>query len=322
VVALVVLAIVAVVSVLVGARDMSPGTVLAALFSFDDSTNRAVVWESRIPRTAIGLVVGPALGACGALIQAFTRNPLADPGILGVNAGAAFAVTLAIGFFGVTAASGYVWFAMLGALVVTVVVYAIGGTGPAKATPEKLTLAGVAIAAVLGGVQSAIVLTNRTVFDSLRFWGIGSIGGRSIDTLGAIAPFIVIGLVLALLLARSLNATALGEDLGRSLGVDIARTRVLTVLAVTLLAGAATALAGPIAFIGLMVPHVVRWFTGPDQRWIIPYSMVVAGILLLLSDIIARIVLPNGELRVGLVTALIGAPVLIALARRRGARGL
>jgi len=311
-----------VLSVLVGARDMAASDVIKGLFVFDGSTEHLVVWESRVPRTLIGLFVGPALGVCGALIQAFTRNPLADPGILGVNAGASFAVTIAVGLFGITSASGYVWFAFAGALIVTVAVYVLGATGRSGITPEKLTLAGVAISAVLGGVASAITLKNREAFDSVRFWAVGSLAGRSLETLWAIVPFIVVGLVLAIAISRSLNVIALGDDLGRSLGARVDVTRVLTIASVTLLAGGATAVAGPIAFVGLMVPHAVRWFTGPDQRWIIPYSMVAAAILLLVSDVVGRILLPSAELRVGIMTAVIGAPILILLARRRMAHGL
>jgi len=301
---------------------MPASTVLGAIFAFDGSTDHLVVWESRVPRTLMGLVVGPALGVCGALIQAFTRNPLADPGILGVNAGAGFAVTLAIAFLGITNPAGYVWFAMIGAFAVTVLVYLLGTTGRSGATPEKLTLAGVAISAVLGGIGTSLTLKNREVFEGIRFWGVGSIGGRSVDVLITIGPFVAIGLVLALAVARSLNIIALGDELGRSLGARVGITRIMTIVSVTLLAGGATAIAGPIAFIGLMVPHAVRWFTGPDQRWIIPYSMVVAAILLLISDVLGRILLPSGELRVGIVTAVVGAPILILLARRRTASGL
>jgi len=322
VVALGLLVVVALSSVVVGARDLSIAEVVDAVVAFDGSSAHAVVWESRLPRTLIALAVGPALGVCGALIQAFTRNPLADPGILGVNAGAAFAITLAIGFLGLRDPAGYLWFAFLGALVVTAAVYAIGSAGRGTATPAKLTLAGVAISAALGGIGTGIELKNRDVFQGVRMWGVGSIGGRDIEVLWTVGPFLLIGLALALVLARPLNAFALGDDLGTALGARIGTTRVLTVVAVTVLAGGATAIAGPIGFIGLMVPHIVRWFTGPDQRWIIPYSMIVAAILLLLSDMLARVILPSGELRVGLVTALVGAPVLIALARRRTARGL
>lgn len=322
VVAILALLLICVLSLMVGARAISPGTVWAALFSPDGSDEHVMIRELRVPRTVMGLVVGPALGLCGALIQAFTRNPLADPGILGVNAGASFVVTFAVGVLGITAPAQFVWFAILGAFVVTVLVYAIGSVGAGAATPVKLTLAGVALSAVLGGFTSAIVLKSTDTLDVMRFWGVGSIGGRALDILPATLPIIVVGLILGLATARSLNALALGDDLARSLGVTIGRTRIVVIIAVTLLAGTAVAIAGPIGFVGLMVPHVVRWFVGTDQRWILTMSLVIAPILLIASDIVARVILPSGELRVGLVTALIGAPVLIALVRRRGVSAL
>lgn len=310
-------------SIGVGARGIASGTIWDAVFAFDPANDEHVmVRELRIPRTITGLVVGPALGLCGALIQSFTRNPLADPGILGVNAGATFAVTLAVGLLGVTEPLGYVWFALAGAGIVTIVVYLLGSIGGTRATPAKLTLAGVAISAALGGVTTALTLANRRTFDDLRFWGVGSIGGRDLETVLSFAPFIVVGTVLGLATARSLNALALGDELGAALGVRTARVRVVVIVAVTLLAGTATAVAGPIAFVGLMVPHAVRWFVGPDQRWIFLYTLVVSAILLLVSDVLGRIILPSGELRVGLVTAIVGAPVLILLARRRTVSGL
>lgn len=321
--ALAVLALVTLLSISVGARDISIPVIWDALWSFDPTSDEHVaIRELRVPRTLVGLIVGPALGMCGALIQAYTRNPLADPGILGVNAGATFAVTLAVGFLGVTAPLGYVWFALIGAGVVTVLVYLLGSTGGGRATPAKLTLAGVAISAVLGGLTTAITLGNRNLFDDMRFWGAGSIGGRQIDIVFSFAPLILLGLILGLAVSRSLNALALGDELAASLGVRTGRVRVVVIIAVTLLAGTATALAGPIAFVGLMIPHVVRWFVGPDQRWILAYTIVLAPVLLLISDIVGRVILPNGELRVGLVTAIVGAPVLIALARRRSVSGL
>lgn len=321
--AIAVLAVVVMLSVGVGARAITLPTIWDALWAYDHTIDEHVmILELRVPRTVVGLVVGPALGMCGALIQAYTRNPLADPGILGVNAGATFAVTMAVGFLGIAAPLGYVWFALFGAGAVTVLVYALGAVGGGQATPAKLTLAGVAISAVLGGLTTAIVLGNRDTFDDLRFWGVGSIGGRQLDIVLSFAPLILLGLLLGLGTARALNALALGDELAASLGVRAGRVRIVVIVAVTLLAGTATALAGPIGFVGLMVPHVVRWFVGPDQRWIFAYTIVVSPILLLLSDILGRVILPSGELRVGLVTAVIGAPVLIVLARRRGVSGL
>lgn len=323
VIAVVLLGAVTVLSIAVGARAISLGTVGEALWSYDaNNIEHLAIRELRIPRTVVGLIVGPALGLCGALIQALTRNPLADPGILGVNAGASFAVTAAVGILGITAPLSYVWFALLGAAVVTVLVYILGSIGGRRATPAKLVLAGVAIGAVLGGLTSAIVLFDESTFNQMRFWGVGAIGGRNLDTVLSFAPLILIGILIALAVARPLNAFALGDELAASLGVKVARIRVAVIISVTLLAGTATALAGPIGFVGLMVPHVVRWFVGPDQRWIIVFTMIVSPILLLTADIVGRIILPSGELRVGLVTAIIGAPVLILLARRKSMSGL
>jgi iron complex transport system permease protein len=317
-----VLVAVLVASIAVGSKDIPIGTVLDALLAYDDSDDHAIIMALRVPRTVLGLIVGMALGMSGALIQALTRNPLADPGVLGVNAGAAFFVVIAVGVFGIATIQGYIWFAFLGAIVVTVAVYAIGSVGRTGATPVRLTLAGVALGAVLGGISSGITLLNPTTFDRMRHWGAGSLVAPGYEAIVAIAPFIAAGLILALLMARPLNAVALGDDLAASLGASIVRTRVFTVIATTLLAGAATAAAGPIGFVGLMVPHVARWFVGPDQRWIFVYTLVLSPILLLSSDIVGRIVMRPGELQVGIVTAFVGAPVLIALARRRRVSGL
>ncbi len=309
-------------SIVVGSRDIALPTVWNALFAYDDSADHAIIQSLRLPRTMLGLVVGMALGMAGALIQALTRNPLADPGILGVNAGAAFFVVLGLGLFGVTSIAGYVWFALLGAIVATGIVWAIGSAGRSGGTPVRLTLAGVAVGAVLGGITSGISLLNPSVFDRLRHWSAGSLVTVGYETVLTVLPFILVGLALALLLSRSLNAIALGDELAASLGSNIRRTRVLVVIANTLLAGAATAAAGPIGFVGLMVPHVARWIVGPDQRWIFAFTLVLSPILLLGADIIGRLIMRPAELQVGIVTAFVGAPVLIALARRRRVSGL
>lgn len=320
--AVAVLAAVLVASLAIGSRHIPLATVLEALLAYDDSDDHAIIRALRLPRTLLGLLVGSALGVAGALIQALTRNPLADPGILGVNAGAAFFVVLAVGLFGLTTIESHIWFALLGAILATVLVHAIGAAGRMGATPVRLTLAGVAVGAVLGGLSSGITLLNPGAFDHMRQWSAGSLAAPDYGTLLVILPFMAIGLVLALLAARPLNAVALGEDMASALGADIAWTRALTVVSTTLLAGAATAAAGPIGFVGLMIPHVARWIVGPDQRWIIAYTLVLAPILLLSADILGRIVLRPGELQVGIVTAFVGAPVLIALARRRRVSGL
>jgi iron complex transport system permease protein len=321
-IALGVLVLVVLASIAVGSKQIAIETVLDALFNYNDSDDHAIIMALRVPRTILGLLVGAALGLSGALIQALTRNPLADPGILGVNAGASFFVMLAVGLFGFTSINSYIWFAFAGAILATVIVYAIGAVGRGAATPIRLTLAGIAVGAVLGGVTSGLALLDPQTFDRLRFWGAGSLTAPGYDNIVIIAPFVALGIVLAIVAARPLNAIALGDDLAASLGANITRTRSIVVVAVTLLAGAATAAAGPIGFVGLMVPHVARWISGPDQRWILAFTIVLAPVLLLSSDIIGRVVMRPGELQVGIVTAFVGAPVLIFLARRRKVSGL
>jgi iron complex transport system permease protein len=319
----VVLVLAAIASLAVGSRAIDPATVLQSLFSYDDENPlHLMVMELRVPRTLLGIIVGAALAVCGGLIQAFTRNPLADPGILGVNAGASFAVTFAVGVLGFTTPGAYVPFALAGAFVLTMLVYILGSFGASGATPMKLTLAGVALGAAFTGFTTAIVLRDHSTLQVMRFWGVGSIGGRTLDQLTWAVPLIVTGLLIGLLCARSLNALALGDDLAQALGARVRVTRVLVIIAVTLLAGTSVAAAGPIAFVGLMIPHIVRWFTGPDQRWVLAYSMLIGPSFLLFADIIGRVVLPNGEMRVGIVTALLGAPILIVLVRRKRVSGL
>lgn len=323
VISVAVLVIAAIASLAVGSRAIDPATVLQSLFSYDDENPlHLMILELRVPRTLLGIVVGAALAVCGGLIQAFTRNPLADPGILGVNAGASFAVTFAVGVLGFTTPGAYVPFALGGAFVLTVLVYILGSFGASGATPMKLTLAGVALGAAFTGFTTAIVLRDHSTLQVMRFWGVGSIGGRTLDQLTWAVPLIVAGLLIGLLCARSLNALALGDDLAQALGARVRVTRILVIIAVTLLAGTSVAAAGPIAFVGLMIPHIVRWFTGPDQRWVLAYSMIIGPAFLLFADILGRIVLPNGEMRVGIVTALLGAAILIVLVRRKRVSGL
>lgn len=305
----------------VGAKFIPASTVLEAFTHPQDTADHAIILESRLPRTLMGIAVGIALGVAGALIQAITRNPLADPGILGVNAGSSFAIVLAIGVFGVGSLSGYIWFAFAGAILTTAAVYLIGTSGRNVVNPIRLTLAGVALGAVLTGIGSGLTLLNPKAFDHLRSWSIGSLDTRSIESVATVAPFMGVGLLVALVCVRGLNAVALGDDLATSLGANVNRTRILGIVAITLLSGAATAGAGAIGFVGLMIPHVARWIVGPDQRWILAATVLLSPILLLVSDVVGRIAAP-GELQVGVVTAFIGAPALIALARRRKVSGL
>ncbi|MCK2022104.1 iron chelate uptake ABC transporter family permease subunit [Microbacterium sp. kSW2-24] len=309
-------------SLSIGARDVAIPVVWDAIRGAGSDADAASVLALRIPRTALGLLVGAALGVAGALIQAVTRNPLADPGILGVNSGAAFAVAIAVGVFGLTSPPAFLWFAFGGALVTTIIVYLIGSAGRGSVSPARITLAGVAIGAVLSGITAGMLLANPKGFNAMRAWEAGAIADRGWEVIVVAGPYLAAGLVLALMLGRPLNAVALGDDLARSLGSSVLRTRVLSIIAITLLCGTATAMAGPIAFVGLMIPHVARWIVGPDQRWIIAYSVLLAPILLLASDVVGRVVLRPGELPVGIVTAFIGAPVLILLVRRQRASAL
>nr|WP_231626320.1 iron chelate uptake ABC transporter family permease subunit [Streptomyces apocyni] len=310
-----VLLVVVVASIAVGAKQIPVGDVWHGLFQYTGTDNDVVIRDLRVPRTLLGLVVGSALGLAGAVLQALTRNPLADPGLLGINAGAAAAVVSGISFFGVSSLSGYVWFAFGGAAAVSVLVYVLGGVR--SATPVRLALAGTAATAALIGYINAVQLMDNVALDKMRFWTVGSLASASMDTLWQVLPFLAVGTLLALSLARPLNAMALGDDTARALGAGLNRTRALSMAAATLLCGAATAACGPIAFVGLMVPHLVRSFTGPDQRWILPYAAVLSPVLLLGSDVVARVVARPSELQVGIVTALIGGPLFIYLVRRR-----
>ncbi|MEU8551880.1 iron chelate uptake ABC transporter family permease subunit [Streptomyces roseoverticillatus] len=309
------LLLVAVASIAVGAKPLPLEAVWDGLFHTPHGEAGVIVRDVRLPRTLLGLLAGAALGLSGAVMQALTRNPLAEPGILGVNAGAAAAVVSAITFLGVTSTGDYVWFALLGAAVVAVVVHVLGGSR--GATPVRLALAGTAVTYALYGYVNSVQLMDSAALDRMRFWTVGSLASANADIIRQVLPFIAAGTLLALALARPLNAMALGDDSARALGSRPARTRVLALAAVTLLCGAATAACGPIVFIGLIVPHLVRALTGPDQRWILPYAAVLSPVLLLGADVLGRVVTRPGELQAGIVTAVIGGPVFIHLVRRR-----
>ncbi|MFF7280207.1 FecCD family ABC transporter permease [Streptomyces griseorubiginosus] len=313
-VSLAVLVAVAVASIAIGAKGLSVGQVWHGLFH-DTGTYGDVVVADRLSRTVLGLLAGAALGLSGAVLQALTRNPLADPGLLGINAGASAAVVTAITFFGVTSLSGYVWFAFVGAAAVGALVWFLGGSR--GATPVRLALAGTAISAALYGYLQAVMITDDQALNKMRFWTVGSLSSASNSTILQVLPFLAVGSLLALALARPLNAMEMGDDTAKALGANLNRTRALAMLSATVLCGAATAACGPIVFVGLMVPHIVRSFTGPDLRWILPYATILSPVLLLGSDVIGRVVARPAELQVGIVTAIIGGPVFIFLVRRR-----
>ncbi|MDO5743327.1 MAG: iron chelate uptake ABC transporter family permease subunit [Micrococcaceae bacterium] len=303
-------------SLLIGARPISVHTVFQALTDFDAGNGDHAVVAARIPRTVAGLLIGASLGLAGAGMQGITRNPLADPGILGVNAGAALAVVMGIHFFAVGTLQGYILFAFLGAAGASVLVYAIASLGRDGATPLKLALAGAAMAAGLGSLTSAVLMIGQEALDRFRFWQVGTLGARDVPEMLGVLPFLLAGGVAVLLGARLFNALALGDDSARGLGFRVGRGRALSAVGVVLLCGAATALAGPIGFVGLIVPHAIRALAGADYRWLLPLSMLAGPVLLLCADVVGRVIAPPAEIQVGVMTALLGAPLFLWLLRR------
>jgi iron complex transport system permease protein len=312
-----VLVAVVVLSLMVGRQEIAPLDAVRALFGGGAGDLVDIVQGLRLERTVVALVVGAALGGAGALMQALTRNPLADPGLLGVNAGAAAAVVTGFTFLGIADRFAQMWLALLGAAIAAVAVYLLGSGGRAAATPARLALAGAALSAVLLSYLNAIALSSQQGFDEVRFWIVGSVVNRGYETLVAALPFLGVGAVLAVLVTPALNALAMGDETARSLGLGVRRARAVTAVAVTLLCGAATAVAGPIAFVGLTVPHVARALVGPDQRVVVPLSMLLASAFLVLADTVGRVVTGGAEVEAGVMTAILGAPVFIALVRRR-----
>ena len=316
-IALCVLVLVSVVlSLLLGSRSIDLSSVVdAVLGRGGDAVEGMVVLDLRVPRTVLGLAAGAALGLAGTLMQGLTRNPLADPGLLGVNSGASLAVVVAIAVFGVTTPSGYVWFAFVGAALAAVLVYIVasGRTGP---SPLSLTLAGAATTAVLTSLITLVLLRDLDTLSQYRFWSVGSLVGRDLGTAATLAPFLAVGAAAALLLGRSLNSLALGDDLARGLGQRVGIVRIVAGVAIILLCGSATSLAGPLVFVGLVVPHIARRFVGSDYRWILVYSIPLGAALLVLADTVGRLIAPPSELEAGIVVAILDAPVLIALVLR------
>ncbi|MEV8633932.1 iron chelate uptake ABC transporter family permease subunit [Streptosporangium sp. NPDC051023] len=304
-------------SLAIGSKAIPAGDVVRLLLHPDTSDAAHVIQDLRVPRTLLGIGAGASLALAGALMQALTRNPLADPGVLGVEAGAVIAIAVAIGLFGLHDLRDFVWFSFAGSAIAAVVVYLIGSSGRTGATPVRLALAGTAVSAALASVTQAFVLTDPTAFDQYRYWGTGALSGHDLTVAAKVAPFMLAGLVLAMSLGTSLNAMALGDDTGRALGVRPGRTRLLGVLAVTLLCGAATAAVGPIGFVGLVVAQAARLTVGQDNRWVLLYSLLLGPVLVLAADIVGRLVLWPAELEAGVVTAFIGMPVFLVLVRRR-----
>lgn len=310
------LAVVGAVSVTLGARAVDATDILAALGGSTDGFGPAAV-ASRIPRTLLAMLAGAALALSGAVMQGVTRNPLADPGILGVTTGASLAVVIGIAWFGLTAASSYLWVAILGAGGTAALVYTLGSLGRGGATPLKLTLAGAATGAALTSFISAVVLPRSDIGNSVRSWQVGGVGGGTFASLQQMAPFLLAGTVLCLLSARGLNSLALGDELAAGLGEHVGVLRAVASLGAVVLCGAATAVTGPIGFVGLVVPHACRLLCGPDHRWLLPLSALGGAVLLTAADVLGRLVARPDELDVGIVTALLGAPFFLAIVRRR-----
>jgi len=323
IVALVVLVIAVLAGLGVGARPIPPGAVLDA-FAHPDLSNpdHLVVLTQRVPRTIIAVLAGSALAVAGALMQGLTRNPLADPGLLGVNSGASVAVLIGVTLFGIAAPAGLAAFALCGAAAAAVVVWLIGSAGRDGASPAKLALTGAAVTAGLTSVTMLVLTTDQSALNVYRFWSVGSLTGRGLGTALSLAPLVLVGMILAMLSATGLNLLALGEQTARGLGHSVARTRTVGIVAIVLLCGAATAMAGPLVFVGLVIPHLVRSVVGLDYRWIVPLCVPLGAALLLVADTLGRIIALPGEVEAGLVVAFIGAPVLLSLVLRRRAVAL
>jgi iron complex transport system permease protein len=319
--AVAVLAVLCVASVAFGVRWVSMSEIFGGLTGDIQGVAEAAVL-ARVPRTVLAILVGAALALSGAGMQAVTRNPLADPGILGVTGGAALAVVIGLAFFGVTAAVPTMLWAIVGSAVAAVFVYSVGSLGRGGATPLKLALAGAAISAAFASLVSAILLPRVDILEAYRFWQIGGVGGATWDRILMVAPVLLLGAVVVFATARGLNSLALGDDLATGLGENVTRTRIIASIGAVVLCGAATAVAGPIAFVGLVIPHLCRLLVGTDHRWLLPFSAIAGACLLVFADIIGRVVARPEEIEVGIITALIGAPFFIWIVRRQKVREL
>lgn len=320
-VVVILLVILCALSVLIGTRDVALADITAALYGHTDTIAQAAV-SMRFPRTLLAFLAGASLGLAGAIMQGITRNPLADPGILGVNMGASLAVVIGVAWFNIASAQTYIWVAIFGAGTAAVFVYIVGSLGRGGATPLKLALAGAATSVAFSSLVIAVVLPRNDIAGGIRAWQIGGVGGASFERLWHVLPFLAVGLVISLLSARKLNSLALGDELAAGLGERVAIARAVAATGAILLCGATTAICGPIGFVGLVVPHVCRLLVGVDHRWLLPFSALSGACLLLAADIVGRLAVRPAELDVGIVTALIGAPFFIWIVRRQNVREL
>ncbi|TKC15387.1 FecCD family ABC transporter permease [Robertmurraya kyonggiensis] len=303
-------------SIVYGYTDTTWRMAWEALQNNNGSNEHLVIETVRLPRALIAAAVGSSLAIAGALMQTLTKNPLASPGILGVNAGAGFAVVLGVTLFSISNLQAFTWIAFLGAAVAAIGVYVIGTIGREGLTPMKLTLAGAAMAAMFSSFTQGFLVINEAALEQVLFWLAGSVQGRKLEILTAVLPYLIIGWLGAILLAGKMNVLSMGEDVAKGLGVQTGLVKIVTAIVIILLAGGAVAIAGPIAFIGIVVPHITRALVGIDHRWVIPFSGLLGGILLLVADILARYVIMPQEVPVGVMTAIIGTPFFIFIARR------
>ena len=315
--ALVALAVACVLSLLVGARTVPLDAAWQAVLAFDPGNADHVVLASRLQRTLAGPAVGVALALAGAGLQGMTRNPLADPGILGLNSGAAAAVATGVYLFSFSSVTQFMAAGFVGAALAAVLVYALAAASRTGATPITLAIAGAAVTAGLGSLVHALVILDQGALDRMRLWQVGTLGARDLGDLAAVAPALLIGAVIVLGAARALNALALGDDAAAGLGVHVGRTRVVLGVGIVLLVGAAVSLAGPVGFLGLVVPHAVRLLVGSDHRRLLPLSLLLGPVVLLLADVVGRVIAPPAEVQVGVMTALLGVPVFLVLIRTR-----
>jgi iron complex transport system permease protein len=303
-------------SIVYGYTDTSWQMAYEAFTAFDGSNEHVILQSVRLPRAVIAAVVGACLAVAGALMQALTKNPLASPGVFGINAGAGFFVVVAVAIFQNNSYQSFTWIAFLGAAVAAFTVYFIGAVGREGLTPVKLTLAGAAMAALFSSLTQGLLAVNEAALEQVLFWLAGSVQGRKMEMLYAVLPYVTVGLIGSLLLAPKINVLTMGEDIAKGLGQRTGSVKILTALVIILLAGSAVSIAGPIGFIGIVVPHFARYLVGTDHRWILPYSAVLGGILLLSGDIGARYIIMPKEIPVGVMTAFIGIPFFIYIARR------
>ncbi|TDE12206.1 FecCD family ABC transporter permease [Jiangella asiatica] len=305
----------------IGTRALPLADVVDALRSHDHSDAAIIVWDQRLPRTLLGALVGAALGVGGAMAQGITRNPLADPALLGVSAGAALAIVVGSLAFGITALAPQIVVATVGAAAAGAVILALTGFGHGGVPPVTLALVGLSLSALIVAVVSILVLLDAQTLDEYRYWLVGALSGRGTPTLTTVAPVLILGLAAAVTAVRGLDALALGDDVARGLGVRVTRARIAAGLAVILLTATAVAAAGPIAFVGLVVPHAARAITGPRHGWLLPYSALLGATLLVAADVVGRVVARPGEVQVGVVTALVGAPMVLLMLRRTARAG-